>query len=116
MSRERMLGEICNPDDQVQYDGRDEVRIALGAQFLTEAAVMSIEGLAKYRDAINLPETDENTADLIKDARYDAILGLGTLQIALSKIAWVLRVDFDEAYKRCLEAGPTEEHPDLHGL
>jgi hypothetical protein len=115
MNREQMIGEVCNQDDRVQYDGKDEVRVALGAQFLSQGAVLAIEGLGRYRDAIVAP-VNEDTADDMKAARYDAILGLATLQIGLSKLAWMLRIDFDEAFRRCVEAGPTEEDPELNDL
>lgn len=112
MNRERMLAEVCDETDQVQYDGNDEERITAICSSFTQAAVGMIEALGKYRDAMAAP-LDENSADLMKEARYEVVYSVAMAQAATSKVAWALRIDADEAYKRVLK---DPEETDLSGL
>lgn len=113
-TRETMLSGICSDDHRVQYDGKDDPRIADIASGFTQAAVSMIESLGKYRDAMGA-ELNEDSADSMKEARYDVIYAFAMAQAAVSKVAWGLRIDADEAYKRALETA-TDDMPDLSDL
>lgn len=111
-NRERMLEDICSDDHRVQYDGNDENRIENIARGFAEAGVAMIEALGNYRNYLNAPISD-TSADDMKAARYEVAYHFAMAQAATSKIAWSLRIDGDEAYKRVL-ANP--EDPDLSDL
>lgn len=115
LNREQRMMEICGENERLQYDGDDERRIAGLAATFTNVAMMMIEALGKFNDTAKLP-VDENSADLMKEARGDAVLGWGALQVATSKIAGVLRIDGDEAFNRILAIAQTDEEPDVAGL
>lgn len=115
-NREQMLAAIVSEDSRVQYDGQDEAKIAAAAGQFTEAAMIMIEAMGRYRDAMNLEPSDDS-ADLMKAARYDLVYAWTTAQGAVSKIALTMRIDGDEAYRRAiLGAEKADDDLDLSGL
>lgn len=114
-SREAMLGAIAHEDQRVQYDGKDEDRIFKVAEALAEASVATLSSLGTYQDVLKQP-VDENTADLMKEARYNTVYAFTIMQAAVSKMAWALRIDGDEAFSRAVEAFQKDEEPELSGL
>lgn len=115
LNREQRMMEICGENERLQYDGDDERRIAGLAANFTNVAMLMIEALGKFNDAAKAP-VDENSADIMKGARSDAVLSWGALQAVTSKIAGVLRIDSDEAFDRILASANTDEEPDVSGL
>lgn len=114
-NRETMVMDLCTQDDRLQYDGDDERRIAgLAAQF-TQVAMLMIEALGQFADAAVAP-VDENSEDIMKGARSDAVMAWGALQVATSKIAGVLRIDGDEAFERILATAHNDDEPNVAGL
>ncbi len=101
-TREQILAEHISEDHRVQYDSEDTARLESVADLLTNASMLLIEALAKYRDA-SIAEVNEDSADLMKQARYDLIFTWTMVQTAVSKVAWVTRFDGEEAYKRAVE-------------
>lgn len=114
-SREFQVMSLCGDNDKVQYDADDEKRIAGIAAMFTSVGILMIDALQKYAEAGKTP-VDENSADIMKACRADCVLAWGALQCATSKIAGVLRIDGDEAFKRVLAVANTGEEPDVRGL
>lgn len=114
-SRERMVMELVNEDCKLQYDGKDEQRIAGLAAVFTQTSIHMIEALSQFCEAAKAP-VDENSVDIMKGARGDAVLAWAALQAATSKIAGVLRIDGDVALERILKAAKNDEEPDVAGL
>jgi hypothetical protein len=113
--REELINEVAGDNHRVQYDGLDGARIEASAQTMTEAVVMLLEALGAYSDIIKAP-ADENTADLTKEARYNVLASWGVAQAGISKVAWMLRIDGDEVYRRVVTAGVKNEEPELADL
>lgn len=116
-NREQLLAKVCDDSHRLQYDGNDETRLMLLSAAFTDASVAMIEALGQFSDAAKAP-VDENSADTMKGARYDAVAAWTMAQAAISKIAYVLRIDGEEAYRRSIKAyeeGGSED-PDLSGL
>lgn len=114
-NREQMLAQICSEDHRVQYDDKDKQRIYDLASQFTEAAMITIEALGNYSQALAAP-VDETSADKMKGARYGTVEAWTAMQAVVSKMAYVLRIDGDEAFKLALEAAKTDEPPKLQGL
>jgi hypothetical protein len=117
MTREQTLGNHIADDHRVQYDDKDGDRIEGVASLLTQAAMLQLDALAKYRDSLAAP-VDENAADATKQARYDVIYAWTMVQTAASKIAWALRFDGEEAFNRAIEtmSNDLEDFPKLSDL
>lgn len=113
--REDLVREIGNEENRVQYDGNDELRIQRTAGVMAEAVVLLIQALGDYTEAMKV-DVDENTADAMKAARYDVVYAWAAVQAATSNVAFNLRIDGDEAFKRCVDATKAGEEPDLSHL
>ena len=112
-TREQLVMEICGEDAKLQYDGKDEDRVAnLAAQF-TQSSMLMLEALGQF-NAVAAMDVDENSADMMKGARADVVMAWGALAVAVSKIAGVMRIDGDETFNRILNV--VDEDPDVSGL
>lgn len=114
-SREQMIKEVINEQDLVQYDGKDEARIAHVASLFTHAAMTHIEALGAYTDQLKAP-VDDSSADLMKEARGNVVMSWGAVAAIVSKIAAVMRIDGDTAFQRVLDTAHTNQEPDVAGL
>jgi hypothetical protein len=114
-NREKMVMDLCSDNERVQYDGDDEARIAGVTTQFTQVAMLMIEALGQYNVAAQAP-VDENSVDIMKGARADVVMSWAALQVVTSKIAGILRIDGDEAFKRILAVAHTPEDPDVSGL
>jgi hypothetical protein len=113
--REELIDKLAPTDDRLEYDEHDEAKIVETANRYTQTTVLLLEAIGKYVETMRLP-IDENSADLMKEARYDVVYSWAVAQAAVSKIAWMMRIDGDEAYGRIMDGAMSEEHPDLHDL
>lgn len=114
-SRETMVMDLCTQDDRLQYDGKDEQRIAGVAAQFTQSAMLMIEALGAFSDAATA-KVDENSTDIMKGARSDVVMAWAALQVVTSKIAGVLRIDGDTAFERILAVADNDGEPDVSGL
>lgn len=114
-TREAMLKPIVADGERLQYDGEDEARIFKLADFMSHCTVNLISALGEFQAAASAP-VDENSADAMKGARHRMIEAWAAQQIATSRIAYCLRVDSEECYKRAIEAAEKYEEPDFAGL
>jgi hypothetical protein len=115
-SREDAVKLVAEDEQRVQYDGADLDRIKAIAGTFTHHAVELIESLGQYGDETQA-EADEDTESRMAYARRDLIEKWATTQLALSKIAWAIRTNGDDAYNRLLSALGTEDgNIDMRGL
>lgn len=114
-NREQLLSKVCSDDHRLQYDGNDGTRMTMLATAFTDASVAMIEALGAFNNAAEAPVSD-TSADEMKAARYDAVSAWTMAQAAVSKVAFVLRIDGEEAYRRAIKAVENEEDPEFSGL
>lgn len=114
-TREAMLNTIVQDTERLQYDGEDDNRVFKLADFLSHVTVNTLSSLAEFQAAANAP-VDENSAETMKAARHRMLEAWAAQQIATSRIAYVLRMDSDEVYRRAIDAAEKYEDPDLQGL
>jgi hypothetical protein len=115
-SREDAVTLVAEDEQRVQYDEGDLDRIKSIAGTFTHHAVELIESLGQYADETQA-DADEDSESRMAYARRDLIEKWATTQLALSKIAWALRANGDEAYNRLLSALSVEDgNIDMRGL
>jgi hypothetical protein len=108
-SREEAVASVAEDDQRVQYDGKDFGRIEAISGTFTHHAVELIASLGAY--ALTTKAEEPGDAEEAKDqaaetayARRELIEQWALTQLALSKIAWALRVDGNAAYDRLIAA------------
>lgn len=112
-NREEILSKLMDDDARVQYDDKDGDRIYAIAASFAETGTALMENLARYKEALEAP-VNENSADAMKEARYNLVYSWTMAQAAVSKIAWGLRIDGDDAFKTAVEATAAGDfEPDL---
>lgn len=102
-TREEAVASVANDSHRVQYDGADADRIKDMAATLTHHAVELIESLGNYV-AETASDIDEDAEARMGYARRELIEKWATAQLALSKVAFVMRVDGQTAYDRLIAA------------
>jgi enoyl-[acyl-carrier-protein] reductase (NADH) len=101
-TRETPMAAIFGEGVRVQYDDQDEQKIDVLAAQLTDIAVGMLTTLGEYKAELSAP-IDEDSQDRMKAARWELVERWGHLQFLTSKIAYVTRIDGQEAYKRYVE-------------
>lgn len=103
-SRESRVAELCDEEQQVQLmDAREDVeRIKDAFGILFEQVDKLDEASEQY--LVEVLEEDEYNAKPLRTARNEMIEAWSNTQLALSKVAWVLKVDGNEAYQRMVNA------------
>lgn len=115
-TREEAVASVADDSCRVQYDGKDYDRIKDIAGTLTHHMVELIESLGAYADE-TVTEVDEDSDSRMGYARRDLIEKWSTAQLALSKIAFVIRADGQTAYERLVAALNIEDGViDMSGL
>lgn len=115
-SREEAVASVASDAERVQYDEGDADRIKDVAATFTHHAVELIESLGAYSKETQA-EIDEDSELRMGYARRDLIEKWATAQLALSKIAFVIRVDGNTAYDRLVAALNIEGgNIDMRGL
>lgn len=115
-TREEAATSLSEESQRVQYDEGDLNRVADAAAALTTHVVELIEALGNYANETTA-EVSEDSEARMGYARRNTIEKWATAQLALSKVAFVLRIDGDAAYRRLVEALSTENgNIDMRGL
>lgn len=109
-SREGALNLVFDEKDKVQYDKDDEKRIADFAMMFGHNAAALATTLANYRDAL-LAEDSEDSAEVMKTSRAELCEAWAYAQLALSKIAWAIRLDGNEAYAKLINSQMDSTYP-----
>lgn len=113
LSREEKIGSRSKEEERVQYDGADTTRLATTASDFVNSATELLTALGQYRDELERP-VDEDTPSRIGYARRALVEAWAIGQGALSHIAWVVRINGDEALDRLLVEG--DKAIDMSGL
>lgn len=115
-SREDRVGELNNEFCRVQYDDVDDdiKRIGEAYDAFDVYSEELCEAVEQYMDAMQ--ETGEDAASIMGYSRRELIEKWALAQATLSKIAWVLRVDGNDAYQRMINALRTGDAVDMRGL
>jgi hypothetical protein len=115
-TREEAVASIADDSCRVQYDEGDYERIKDIAGTLTHHMVELIESLGAYADETR-SEVDEDSESRMAYARRDLIEKWALSQLALSKVAFVIRTDGDTAFNRVVAALNIEGgNIDMRGL
>lgn len=114
-SREDRIKDIHTDADRVQYDGKDEDRIQQLVDVLTEYNENLENELLNYLEEMNA-DADEDSVQRMRYARQMVVEKWALAQAALSKAAWVLRIDGNVAYERCINALKSDDAMDMRGL
>lgn len=115
-TREEAVASLADDSVRVQYDEGDYDRIKDIAGTMTHHVVELIESLGEYADETKR-EADEDSESRMSYARRNLIEKWAVAQLALSKVAFVVRVDGDLAYSRVIAALNIEGgNIDMRGL
>jgi hypothetical protein len=114
-SREDRINDIHDAKERVQYDGDDTRRVTSALELFDEYADKLYDGLEEYISEIK-SEVDEDSESRMRYARQQVVEKWAMMQAALSKVAWVLRIDGNTAYERMINSIRTEEPLDMRGL
>jgi hypothetical protein len=98
-SREGALMLVFDEEDRVQYDGKDDSRIYQSVEMFAHNCAGLVTILGEYKDSL-MAEPGSEVADSIATTRAEVIEAWTYAQVALSRIAWVLRFDGNEAYAK----------------
>lgn len=115
-SREDRMKDINDEMCRVQYDSLedDTKRIQEAAEGFFSYVDELDDRIALYLEAM-AEEGQEAPAKMLF-ARRELIENWALAQATLSKIAWVLRIDGNEAYQRMINAIKTGDAADMRGL
>lgn len=115
-SREDRVGELNNELCRVQYNDVDDdvKRVGEAYDAFDVYSEELCEAIEQYIDAMQ--EMGEDAPSIMGYARRELIEKWALTQATLSKIAWVLRVDGNDAYQRMINALHTGEAVDMRGL
>jgi hypothetical protein len=111
-SREGALNLVFDETDRAQYDGKDEQRIYTSAGMLAHNTAGLITVLAEYKTLLSSTYTgmDDDSGD-IAATRSEVIEAWTYAQMALSRIAWALRFDGNEAYAKLINSQLDSTYP-----
>jgi hypothetical protein len=115
-NREEAVTLLSDEQQRVQYDEGDAERIIDVTGTFTHHAVELIGSLGDYAKETE-SEVDEDSESRMGYARRELIEKWAAAQLALSKIAFVIRLDGDAAYDRLVSALNIEGgNIDMRGL
>lgn len=109
-SREGALNLVFDDDARVQYDEGDDKRIYNSAEMFAHNAAGLVTVLAEYKGLLNEEVFDGSSAD-VAAARAEVIEAWTYAQMALSRIAWALRFDGNEAYAKTINSQLDSTYP-----
>jgi hypothetical protein len=115
ISREALVSEVSHELERVQYDDNDGERLGESAVTFVLKSQELIEALARYTKELNAP-VDEDSKERMGTIRRALVEKWAVVQGVTSKMAWTLRIDGDEAYKRFIQAIKKGEEPNMEGL
>lgn len=115
-SRESRVAELCDEEQQVQLlDAREDVeriKDAFGILF-EQVDILDTKG-EQY--LVEILEEDEYNDKPIRMARTEVVEAWANAQLALSKLAWVMMIDGNEAYQRMVNARKHSQVVDMSDL
>jgi len=114
-SREDRISELHNDKERVQYDKDDIIRLENVSEVLDTHEANLFEALEDYIKELESP-VDEDSESRMRYARQMIVEKWAFAQAALSKVAWVMRIDGNQAYERLLNAVKTDKPIDMRGL
>jgi hypothetical protein len=101
--------------ERVQYDKDDVQRVESAAEVLDTHEANLFEALEDYIRELETP-VDEDSESRMRYARQMLVEKWAYAQAALSKVAWVMRIDGNQAYERLISAIQSEKPIDMRGL
>jgi hypothetical protein len=107
-SREDRVADLHDSNEQLNYDGHDGERLTDVADVVDDLVGKFCEALDKYVESEDDDELEYN--------RRNAIERWALAQAALSKAAWVMRLDGNVAYERMINALKDGSAADMRGL
>lgn len=112
-SREDRIAEINGPEERVQYQdpGEDEFK-SLDPVYATAEALLELE----HSVQTFFTECKEGPPSAIKKSREELVYNWALAQASLSKVAWVLRIDGNDALQRLVTAIKNRNTVDMEGL
>jgi hypothetical protein len=102
-TREEAVASVADDSIRVQYDEGDYSRIMETVGTFTHHAVELINAAGEYGKELQ-SEADEDSASRMEYARREVVEKWATAQLALSKVAFVFRIDGTTAYDRLIAA------------
>jgi len=112
-SRELRIAEISDESDRVQYFDvqEDEARILAPIEATSEVLKQLLMDLEQYFADIRDGDPSE-----IRQSRIPLVYDWAMLQAVVSKLAWVLRIDGNEAFQRLVDSIKNNREADMEGL
>jgi hypothetical protein len=112
-SREDLFAKVADPDDRVQcVDAQEDYDRALDPLTRTAEVLDELHtSLGEYFD-----EVDEGHPEAIKRSRERLVMDWAMAQGTLSKLAWVLRIDGNDAFQRLMNAIKDGKTANMEGL
>lgn len=114
-SREDRISDLHDDKERVQYDADDVERIQNITNVIDEYEEELAAALDDYVEELE-SEVDEDSESRMRYARQMVVEKWALTQGALSKVAWALRFDGNQAYERMINALKTGEAMDMRGL
>jgi hypothetical protein len=114
-SREDRIKELHNESERVQYDGDDIKRVVDVTETFDHHGEQLWDALEDYAEEL-ASEVDEDSESRMRYARQNVVEKWAFAQAALSKVAWVMRIDGNHAYERLINAIKSDEAIDMRGL
>lgn len=103
-SRESRVGDLCEEEDRVQLeDAREDVEKLKSAFGILFEQTDDLDSKGEDYMLALLDEDGYNYVP-IRTARNELIESWANAQLALSRLAWVLRLDGNDAYQRMVNA------------
>jgi t-SNARE complex subunit (syntaxin) len=117
-SREDRINDIQDAMERVQYDKPEEDtrRVTSAQELFDEYAEKLYDSLEEYIKELSNTEVDEDSQSQMRYARQQVVERWAMMQAALSKVAWVLRIDGNQAYERLINSIRTDDPLDMRGL
>jgi hypothetical protein len=117
-SREDRIAELNSEEARVQYKSAtdDAKRIQDAFECVDENINELDSAVADYLERICTTDDDEDSPSLIRYSRRELVERWAFAQGALSKLAWVLRIDGNEATQRLVNALKEGKSMDMSGL
>lgn len=115
-SREDLVAKLNDDKERVTYQdtGEDEMKIASASDCLVEYTDKLDAATEDYMNAMY--EDDEDAPGHMAYSRREVVERWALCQAALSKLAWVMRFDGNEAYQRMMSAMDKGTVVDMSGL
>lgn len=115
-TREQIVGKLMSEDERLQYDGKDQERIARVSEKMTKSFVYLLGAVGNFRDE-SVRKADEDTKDRMSQARMGLIEAYANALVDVHKLGSTFRITGD-AFDRMVDflKGPEEAPLVMAGL